>query len=181
MERKVLSDQEFNDLVRDIWPLTKGFDLMPDHVLITDPHGAILYANKAVQHNTGYSPEEILRKNPGDLWGGNMPKEFYEEMWRTISEFKRPFVGKVKNKRKDGTEYWQELRVFPVLDHAGAVKIYIGIEPNINLTKTQEDLKERYYRELEQVHGYLLEKARKMDELEKEVAELRARLGDKDS
>lgn len=61
---------EFEALRKNIGPLKDAFDLLDDHVVITDPNGAILYANKAVERNTGYILEEILGKNPGDLWGG---------------------------------------------------------------------------------------------------------------
>ena len=109
--------------------LTKGFDYVQDHVIVTDPRANILYANKAVKKVTGFSPEEIIGKNPGDLWGGNMPEEFYQKMWHTIKVNKKPFVGKVKNKTKDGAWYWQELRISPILDENGEVKYFIGIEP----------------------------------------------------
>src|SRR3989338_7718436 len=127
--RTQILEEQFNNLIKQIWPLTKGFDLLPDHVIITDPHGNVVYANRAVQQQTGYSKDEVVGKNPGDLWGGQMPDKFYKDMWQTIRDFKMPFVGQVKNKKKDGAEYWQELRIYPILDDKKEIKFYIGIEP----------------------------------------------------
>ena len=124
--------------IAEIAPLKAGFDLLQDHVVITDDNGIILYANKAVEENTGFSAQEVIGKNPGELWGGKMPKEFYERMWHTIKEEKQPFVGEVRNIGKDGKVYWQSLHISPVLDEQGEIKFFIGIEPTISDPKEKE-------------------------------------------
>src|SRR3989344_6133000 len=106
----------FNRLLTELTPLENGFDLLNDHVVITDENANIIYANRAVEKNTGFPLNEIIGKNPADLWGGNMTKDFYERMWYTIKTEKKPFVAEVQNKRKDSTLYWQELHISPVLD-----------------------------------------------------------------
>src|SRR3989344_4685850 len=100
----------------DLQSLTKSFDYIQDHVVVTDSHGNILYANKAMEEMTGFKQEDVIGKNPGDLWGGGMSEDFYQKMWHTIKVEKKKFIGKVKNKRKNGQEYMQDLRVYPVLD-----------------------------------------------------------------
>lgn len=127
-----------------IAPFKAGFDLLGDHVIITDADAHILYANKAVERNTGFSPEEYLGKNPADLWGGQMPQEFYEKMWRTIKTEKYPFVAEVRNKRKDGTSYWQELHISPILNEKGGVRFFIGVEPNITDRKEKEKFRDEF-------------------------------------
>ena len=120
------------------------FDLLSDHVIITDENAAILYANPAVQEHTGFMQQNIIGKNPGDLWGGQMDKEFYENMWRIIKVEKKSFVGEVQNRRRDGTQYWQEIRITPVLDRKKAIKFFIAIEPNITVRKEREIFKEEF-------------------------------------
>ncbi len=117
----------------------QAFDFIPDHVVITDKDANILYANESVEQNTGYSRDEIMGKNPDDLWGGKMPKDFYEKMWRRIKTEKKPFVGEIINKRKDGRDYWVELRIVPVLDEKGEARFFIGFEPNITYRKQREE------------------------------------------
>src|SRR3989338_7793900 len=109
--RTPLSKNELDQLTEQIEPFEKGLDVLDDHVVITDENANILYANKAMERNTGFPVEEVLEKNPADLWGGQMPDEFYEKMWQTIKTEKKPFVGEVQNKKKDGTFYWQELHI----------------------------------------------------------------------
>lgn len=121
--------------------LAQGFDLLPDHLIITDKNHCIIYANKAAEKNTGFSIEEMLGKNPGDLWGGHMTKKFYDDMRRVIHIEKRPFIREIKNVKKDGTEYWQELHIVPVLNAAHEIKFFIGLEQDITQKKQlQKDL-----------------------------------------
>lgn len=124
--------------------MKRGFDFLADPVIITDTESHVLYANKAVEDCTGFFIPEIIGKKPRELWGGYMPSEFYERMWRTIKTEKRPFTGEVKNKKKDGTFYWQELHISPVLDAAGEVRLFIGIESDISDRKEREKFKDEF-------------------------------------
>lgn len=130
--------------LKQIESLKNGLDSSPVHIVITDENANVLYANKAVEHNTGFTQQEIVGKNPADLWGGKMPKKFYEDMWRTIKIEKKAFTGEMQNVKKDGTSYWQELLVTPVLDEYGEVKFFIGMEPNITEKKKREEFREQF-------------------------------------
>lgn len=138
MAHRPLSREELAGKIQEIdgWP--NGFDLVSDQIIVSDADANILYLNKAALEATGYTKEEMLGKTPGDLWGGLMSEEFYKEMWDTIKNLKKPWIGHVKNKRKDGTEYWAELRISPVLDENGNLKFFIAIEPNITAMKERE-------------------------------------------
>lgn len=146
-QRHILTKKELEKLAKAVIPFASGFELINDHVIITDEDANILYANAAAEYSTGYSKSEMIGKNPGDLWGGKMPKNFYEKMWKTIKFDKKPFIGSVLNVRKNGQEYWQELRVSPIFDKKGNVKFFIGIEPEISIP---ERIKTALIRESEQ-------------------------------
>ena len=174
--RKALTQEEFGNLQAEILPLTRGFDLIADHVVITDADGIILYANKAVERHTGFLISEVIGKTPGDLWGSNMEKEFYENMWRTIKTDKIPFRGQVQNRNKDGIMYWQELRIVPILGENGEAKFFIGMEPDITVQKVKEGHQEQYIEEMERLNTYLEGREVKMKELVEKVAELEKKL-----
>ncbi len=144
--RAPISQEEISKRLGEISELglKKGFNLSPAHIVITDENANIIYANKAVESNTSFSPEEIIGKNPGDLWGGNMSKRFYEDMWHTIKVEKKPFAGEVQNTKKDGTLYWQELLITPILDESGEIRFFIGIEPNISEKKKQVQFRDQF-------------------------------------
>ncbi|MBI4225264.1 MAG: PAS domain-containing protein [Candidatus Sungbacteria bacterium] len=163
--RKPLTHEQLLQLQLEIAPLTRGFDLIADHVVITDVNGNILYANEGAMRHTGFSKDEMIGKNPGDLWGGHMDPKFYEDMWHMLTVLKMPFRGEVKNHDKEGSEYWQELRIFPVFDQHNEVRFLIGIEPDITWRKTDEEHQRQYREELEKLNQYLSEKKMTLAEL----------------
>jgi PAS domain-containing protein len=55
-----------------------------------------------------------------------MPKQLFEVFWKTIKAGKI-FRGIIKNKKKDGTHYWVDAVISPVIDENGNVLKYIGI------------------------------------------------------
>lgn len=170
--RHPLDPKKLQTLREEIEPLTTGFDLLPDHVIVTDEHANIIYANKAVELSSGFKHDALVGKTPGDLWGGNMPREFYERMWHTIKVEKRPFVDEVRNVRKDGTEYWQELRISPVLADDGEVRFFIGIEPVITDKKRLEDENRDMYELTKRMNEFMVGRELKIDELKKQIASL---------
>ncbi|OGM96647.1 MAG: hypothetical protein A3B86_04685 [Candidatus Yanofskybacteria bacterium RIFCSPHIGHO2_02_FULL_38_22b] len=113
-------------------------------ILITNPDAEIIFANQAWENITGYTTDEIIGKNPNQLWGGHMPKDFYEKMWQTIKVDKKPFVGEVQNVKKDGTKYWQADYITPILDEYGEIKFFLSIEPDISDKKLKEQFKDEF-------------------------------------
>jgi len=113
-------------------PITKGFELLTDQVVITDVDSNILYANKPTQDKTGFTLEEMLGKNPGDLWGGHMSKENYVKMYHALKDLKQSWHGPVKNRHRDGNEYWQWLIVNPILNENNECIYFVAIEPDID-------------------------------------------------
>lgn len=120
--------------------LLRGFERAEEHLVITDKDGTIVYANKAAEKHTGYRIEEMIGKRPGDLWGGHMPPDFYHDMWETIHDHRQAFVGDMWNRHKNGTMYWQEVYLIPILDEKDEPVYYIGIELSVNDPQRRESL-----------------------------------------
>jgi len=114
-----------------------------DHIMITDSNAVILHINKAAEQTTGYSREELIGQKPS-LWGGNMDKEFYKNMWDTIKVKKQPFFGELNNTRKGGIPYIAALSIAPILDKDGEVKFFVGIERNITKEKEIDRMKTEF-------------------------------------
>jgi two-component system sensor histidine kinase VicK len=117
-----------------------------DQIIITDSEGIILYANPAVEQISGFDPIRVLGKKAGskDLWGGQMEKDFYKKFWKAIKEEKKSFMGTFENKKKDGTTYYAQTTVSPVLDENGNVSFFVGIERDITKEKEVEKLKDDF-------------------------------------
>lgn len=99
-------------------------------VIFTDKTGKILYVNEEVEKVTGYSSKEILGNRPS-LWGKQMKKEFYKDLWRKILKEKKTVTVEVANKTKSGRIYSAILRISPRLDNNGEVEFFLGIETTI--------------------------------------------------
>lgn len=107
-------------------------------VVITDPQGNIQYVNKAFTLTTGYLPGEVLGKNPRILKSGFQPADFYETLWRTISNGQQ-WQGEFRNKNKNGEVYWENATITPVKNKDGRIIRYIAIKENITGRKMAED------------------------------------------
>ncbi len=99
-------------------------------VAITDPQGTITDVNEAFCRISGYTREELLGQNHRMLSSGFHSSEFYADMWRTISQGVT-WHGQVRNRRKDGTFYWENSTVVPFLDEKGQIETYIAIRYDI--------------------------------------------------
>jgi PAS domain S-box-containing protein len=130
----------------DLQKFKLAVDYTAEHIVITNPDGIILYANKAVTTITGFETGEILGKKAGNsqLWGGMMPKEVYELFWRTIKTQKKPFSGEFQNHRKNGEHYTAEANVAPVLNEKGEVLFFVGIERDVTRAKEIDRMKTEF-------------------------------------
>lgn len=114
-----------------------------EHIIITDPEGVVIFANKAAERITGYKRGEIIGSKPS-LWGGQMPKEFYEDMWKTIKTDRKVFLGQMKNKRKNGEIYDVDVQISPIIGKDGGLKFFVGIERDITDIKKLEDARSNF-------------------------------------
>ena len=115
--------------------LTSLLDTIKDHAIITNQKGIILYANAAAEKHTGFSREEMIGRKPQELWGGLMPEEFYDKMWKQILSGKS-FTGEIRNRKKTGAIRWQELYIFPFY-LARYPMIFMAIEPDMEIQETR--------------------------------------------
>jgi PAS domain S-box-containing protein len=111
----------------------------------TDPLGKITYVNKEFELISGYKASELLGKPHSIIRHKDMESSDFQELWNTIKIKKTPWFGKVKNKRKDGTEYYVNTIINPILDKNHNVVEYIAIRSDITeVEKTKEYLKDQY-------------------------------------
>lgn len=112
-------------------------NLINDGVILTDTRGRIIESNNAFSAMSGFSRQELLGKNPRILRSERQPLDFYREMWKSISEA-GSWEGEVWNKRKDGTEHPQRLRIHSLRDSKGHNRFYIGVHTDLSLLKSTE-------------------------------------------
>jgi methyl-accepting chemotaxis protein len=114
-------------------------DIINDIAIVskTDLQGNITYVNDEFLKWSKYSREEVMGKNHRILKSGDQDDQIFVDMWKTISSGKI-FRGEIKNKAKDGSFYWVDAIVAPVLDDLGKPKEYIAQRFVINEQKAKE-------------------------------------------
>ena len=108
-------------------------------VLIAGPDTKILSANSAFLAITGYAEAEVLGRTCGFVQGPGSDPQTVEAI-RLAKHNHQEFSGEILNYRKDGTPFWNELTISPILDlGSGTLTHFIGITRDITARKEAED------------------------------------------
>ncbi|WP_445001135.1 sensor domain-containing diguanylate cyclase [Halomonas mongoliensis] len=105
--------------------LIQALNQAHDPVLVTDRDARIVFANAAFEELTGYRTEEVIGQTPALLSSGEQGPDFYRTMWQTLNS-KRPFQARFINRRKDGSRYYVEQSIAPVLNKGGSLTHFIS-------------------------------------------------------
>src|SRR5207253_1190197 len=107
-------------------------------IVITDNQGAITWVNPAFTTLTGYTLEEVSGRNLRILKSGMHDRAFYATLWETILSG-QVWYGEITNRRKDGSLYFEEQSITPVMNDAGEITNFIAIKQDITEHKTLEE------------------------------------------
>ena len=103
----------------------------------TDLKGNITYVNDMFCRIAKYTREELIGKPHNIVRHEDMPAWAFEDLWKTISSGKI-WKGQVKNKCKDGSHYWVQATISPVLGENGKPIEYMAVRYLITEMKEQE-------------------------------------------
>lgn len=91
-----------------------------------DLKGDITYVNDLLCEVSQYSREECIGQPHSMFRHPDMPKSVFKDLWATIGKGKI-FRGIIKNRKKDGSPYWVDALIAPVLGPNGKPVKYIGV------------------------------------------------------
>lgn len=129
-----------------------------DGIVVAEQEGddsILIYANPAFERLTGYCADDILYQDCRFLQGEDHDQAGVATIREAIREG-RPCCQVLRNYRKDGSLFWNELSITPVYNEADQLTYYIGIQRDVTAQICAEE---------------------KVRALEAEVAELRRQLG----
>ncbi len=128
-----------------------------DGIVVAEQEGddnILIYVNPAFERLTGYHSDDILYQDCRFLQAGDRDQAGLAAIRQAVKD-NRPCRQIIRNYRKDGSPFWNELSITPVFNEGDQLTYYIGIQKDVT----------------EQV-----EATERVKKLEAEVAELQAEL-----
>lgn len=106
-------------------------------IMITDQKNQIVSINHAFTELTGYTPDEVIGKDPSILSSGRHDESHFANMWFSLEE-RGHWEGELWNRHKNGELYPEWVSITAVFDHQGELSNYIGIFSLLSEQKSTE-------------------------------------------
>lgn len=105
-----------------------------DAIVVAEQEGEdniLIYANPAFERLTGYTVDEILYQDCRFLQGDDRNQPGLNAIREAVRNH-RPCREVIRNYRRDGTPFWNELSITPVFNEADQLTYFIGIQKNVS-------------------------------------------------
>ncbi|RIA31839.1 PAS domain S-box-containing protein [Ectopseudomonas oleovorans] len=122
-------------------------DASNDGIVVAEQEGEdniLIYANAAFEHLTGYPCDDILYQDCRFLQGTDRAQVGLQAIRDAVRE-QKPCRQIIRNYRKDGSAFWNELSITPVFNEGDQLTYYIGIQKDV----TEQVEAQQRVRELE--------------------------------
>lgn len=120
--------------------LEKSSIIVDEYVIMskTDKSGLITDVSKAFCKISGYSELELIGRPHSILKHPQVSEDVFERLWNNLSS-KESWSGELKNLKKDGSTYWVEVFITPIIDKDGKINSFEAIFQDITHQKELED------------------------------------------
>ncbi|MEE1867697.1 PAS domain-containing protein [Pseudomonas auratipiscis] len=138
--------------------LQRMVDASVDGVVIAEQEGdddtILIYVNPAFERMTGYQANDILYQDCRFLQADDRDQDARARIREAINSG-RPSREILRNYRKDGSMFWNELSITPVLNEADQLKYFIGIQKDVTRQVESEHRLVELERELAEAKAYI--------------------------
>ena len=166
----VLRDITETKAIRDIlYVRNRALEAAGNGIIIVDaklPDNPIIYCNDAFSKITGYSENEVLGRNCRFLQKNDRDQKELRIIRKAIKEG-RPCHEVIRNYKKDGTLFWNELTITPVFDEQGVLTHFIGVQNNVTERIKEAQIKDQIRQILEMIATHTA-----LEEIGKTIVEL---------
>jgi methyl-accepting chemotaxis protein len=100
----------------------------------SDLKGNITDCNDLFSQISQYNREELIGRPHNLVRHPDTPNEVFKELWATIGKGKT-FRGVIKNRKKDGSLYYVDAVIAPIMGNDGKPRKYLGVQ--FDFTKTE--------------------------------------------
>ena len=121
--------------------LDRAVTASTNSIVITDPSqpdDPIVYVNPAFERTTGYAAEEVVGRNCRFLQGDDWDQPVLGELRAAVREGRHCTVI-LRNYRKDGALFWNELSIYPVRDEDGRTTNFVGVQNDVTERRRAEE------------------------------------------
>ncbi|MGM0784976.1 PAS domain-containing protein [Halomonas faecis] len=129
--------------------LERIVDASEDGIVVAEQEGdenILIYVNQGFERLTGYSTDEILYRDCRFLQNGDRDQPGLDAIRKALAEG-LPCREVLRNYRKDGTLFYNELSITPVFDEQDNLTYFIGVQKDVTeRVEAQQEL-ERLKRE----------------------------------
>lgn len=132
---------EKKNIERQLMLKSRALESANNGIIITDAlkkDNPVIYLNSASQNLTGYDSKEILNTNCRILQGNDRNQEPLKKLRKAIKKGESCQVT-LRNYKKDGTLFWNNLYIMPITNNEGVVTNFIGIQNDVTKRKKAED------------------------------------------
>jgi methyl-accepting chemotaxis protein len=119
-----------------------------------DKKGDILNVNEKFIEVSKYSRDELIGRPHNTTRHPDMPKEVFKQMWSTIGRGEI-FRGVVKNRAKDGTPYYVDAVIAPILGANGKPEKYLGVRYDITEAELERHAARGVLAAIDQSYAYI--------------------------
>ncbi|WP_028239827.1 EAL domain-containing protein [Stutzerimonas azotifigens] len=120
--------------------LKRSLEASFNGVVITDalaPDHPIIYTNPAFERITGYAETEVLGRNCRFLQAADREQRGLEDIRQSLPQEREVHLV-LRNYRKDGTPFWNDLYISPVFSGSGRITHFVGVLNDISEQKRYE-------------------------------------------
>lgn len=114
-----------------------------ESILLLDSTAKIVYVNRAMTIQSGYTSEQLVGQTPMLLESGLTAKQAYSELWNRLVRG-QSWTGQLINKRQDGSFYDVAMTMAPITTIEGEVTGFVIVEADITRLKEIERLKTEF-------------------------------------
>ncbi|TMT81382.1 PAS domain S-box protein [Haloterrigena sp. H1] len=132
---------------------TRAIDKAPVGIALSDPNkedNPLTYVNEQFSELTGYNKEEILGKNCRFLQEDGADPETVSTIRQAIEE-QEPVTEIIRNYRKDGTKFWNQLTIAPITTGSGELANYVAFQDDVTDQIEREQALEETTQRLEAI------------------------------
>ncbi len=119
----------------------RAMDACVNAIIITRREGernVIEYVNPAFTRITGYSPDDALGQDPGFMRAGELDNAERARIGRCIAR-RKSVRAVLRNRRKNGEIFWNNLRIDPVAGPDGTVSHFVGVIDDVTEARQHEE------------------------------------------